>query len=241
MVFRSLLKSFFLKLNLNITQLTSYQDIKNFYSKIKPKKFPSINIIRLGEDGDGGYFVPDFIKDFDYCFTFGVGNLCGFENDLANKFNIKCYLFDYSINSSPIKNKNFYFTKKFIIGGGNTANDLKKPNYLTFNNFLKKCPDFKNKKKILKIDIEGGEYNILSYLQSSDLDSFEVIIIEFHHLSSILTPLCFRLVNDLFSKIHENFHVLSNVATEGFSYFSYKDIKIYDLFEITFINKKHTK
>ena len=65
MVFSSLLKSFFLKLNLNITQLTSYQDIKNFYSKIKPKKFPSINIIRLGEDGDGGYFVPDFIKDFE--------------------------------------------------------------------------------------------------------------------------------------------------------------------------------
>ena len=33
--------------------------------------------------------ASDFIKDFDYCFTFGVGNLCGFENDLANKFNIK--------------------------------------------------------------------------------------------------------------------------------------------------------
>jgi hypothetical protein len=241
MFIRSLVKGFFLKLNLNITQLTSYPDIKNFFLKIKPKKFPSINIIRLGEDGDGGYFVPDSIKDFDYCFTFGVGNLCGFENELANRFNIKCYLFDYSVKSSPIKNKNFYFTKKFIIGAVNTVNDSKKSNYLTFDNFLKKCPDFKNKKKILKIDIEGGEYNILSHIKSSDLDSFEIIIIEFHHLSSILTPLCFRLVNDLFGKIHKNFYVLSNVATEGFSYFSYKDIKIYDLLEITFVNKKYIK
>ena len=241
MIFRSLIKSFFLKLNLSITKLTNYKDIKDFYSKIQPKKIQSISIIRLGEDGDGGYHVPDFVKDFHYCFTFGVGNLCGFENDLANKFNIKCFLFDYSIASTPIKNKNFFFSKKFVIGGGEFVNDLKKKKYLTFDNFLKKFLGLKNKKKILKIDIEGGEYNILSYIKSSDLEVFEVIIFEFHHLSGILNPLCFGLINDLFDKIHKSFVVISNVPAKGYSYFNYKDIKIYDLLEITFVNKKCIK
>ena len=150
LLFRKFFKSLFLKFNLNITALTNYKELKDFYKRLKPKN-NYFNLIRLGELGDGGYYVPDFIKKFNYCFSFGVGKLVGFENDLAKKFNIKCYLFDASINEVPIKNKNFFFFRKFIAGGGLIA---KKKNYLLVKKFFSQIKKFK--KNILKIDIEGG-------------------------------------------------------------------------------------
>ena len=87
--------------------------------------------------------------------------------------------------------------------------------------------------------LRGGEYNILSYINSSDLKQFQIIIIEFHHLSSLLTPLCFKMANELFSKILENHYVVSNVPNRYFPYFRFKDLKIYDMIEVTFLKKNY--
>ena len=56
-------------------------------------------LIRIGEKNDGGYLIPDILKEIKYCFSAGVGHTNEFETDL-NKYEIKSFLADYSIDQS---------------------------------------------------------------------------------------------------------------------------------------------
>ena len=92
-------------------KITPKEKILELIKLLKPIK-SQLNLIRLGSENDGGYLVPDDLKNIKYNFSPGVGNYSNFENDLL-KYGIKSYMADYSVNLKKI-NKNFSFIKKYI-------------------------------------------------------------------------------------------------------------------------------
>ena len=86
----NILKVFLNHFGRYLEKSTSSNDIFKLIKKMKPV---SINkkLIRLGDDNDGGYVVPNDFKDVKFCFSAGVGNLIKFEQDCLNKFNIKSF------------------------------------------------------------------------------------------------------------------------------------------------------
>ena len=109
------IKIFFSIFNIYIIVLTKRK------KKLINKLFKKINIIdsgyeliRLGDEKDGGYIIPNILDQIDYCFSPGVGESTSFEDEIK-KYKIKSFLADKSLNYKG----NHNFIKKNL----NTYND----------------------------------------------------------------------------------------------------------------------
>lgn len=154
-------------------------------------------LFRFGSIGDGGYYLrPNTIMASKVLFSGGISSNLEFEYDLF-RFNkdLKIIMIDPTVSGSKLLLKGFvrlFFRKpeklRYLI------------NALLFN-FLKRdsrCIHHKiwlnkeqsildlvgnssntKKKILLKLDIEGSEYDFLEEIQSN-LDSFSAMVFEFH-------------------------------------------------------------
>ena len=86
------------------------KDIEDFIKKIFVHDL-GYNLIRVGSNGDGGYLVPNILKQISYCFSPGVGGIVHFENDLQKR-GIKCFLADCTVQDPSNKIEKYDFIKK---------------------------------------------------------------------------------------------------------------------------------
>ena len=227
---RRFLKKILFNLKIYIGQLTEHQKITELYNVLKPLNH-KFELIKIGEDGAGGYFIPKDLDNIEYCLTAGVGNLIQFEKDLAD-MGIKCYMADASVEKPPISHERFFFKKKYI--GPNSSKD-----YITLKKWIDETPIKEHlEKTILKIDIEGGEYDIFDDVDQKIIDKFPIIIMEFHHLNSLLSPLSFELINKVFNKILKNHFVIANIPNKVIDPVKYNsNLEIFDMIELTLLRK----
>ena len=126
-----------------IERKTSDKRVKKILKKLLPKKI-NFNLIRLGEDNDGGYLVPDDLNNIDQNYSAGVGLLTKFEKDLEEKFSIRSNMLDFNEIDKGIFPKNSNFIKKKLSINNNQ-------NEISINDWIQEI----HKEIILKIDIEG--------------------------------------------------------------------------------------
>ena len=219
-----LLKSLY-RLSYSIKKNVEEELLFDFLNRLEPKKI-NRKLVRIGSKGDGGYFIPEDFFGISSCFSAGIGSDANFEYDLAQK-NIKIFMADYSIDSPPLSHNNFFFIKKFI--SNNNSNNI------NFDDWFKKNYDNK-KDHILKLDIEGDEYDVLSSISEKHLLKMRIIIFEIHNFSSILNPLAFKFIKFIFDKLQKNHSIIyvNNNPISPIINFSEK-IKIHDQIEITMI------
>jgi len=169
---RSFIKKIFCKFKIVVGQTIKEERLREFLKKMNPISH-NIDMIRLGEEKDGGYFVPKNLKNIEFCMTAGVGDLIKFEYDLAER-GIKCFMADYSVEKPPLEHKNFHFLKKFI--GNNSSKD-----FISFDKWKNLTSiDLDIQKGILKIDIEGAEKELFKANYKKWIDKVDVLIIELH-------------------------------------------------------------
>ena len=65
---------------------TDINKITSFLNMVHPKSL-DIENIRIGGENDGGYIIPNDLKDVKYCFSPGVGSISKFEKELIQKKN----------------------------------------------------------------------------------------------------------------------------------------------------------
>jgi hypothetical protein len=214
------------KKNYKLTKCIDEKILINFLYSLRPYQ-TNHELIRLGEAADGGYLIPNDLIGIDACLTAGVGDLIGFEHDLAQK-GINCHMADYSIDKLPIINERFKFEKKFI---GTENNN----NYIKIDDWLSKITKV-SKDYILKIDIEGDEYKILPIIKSEDLKKMRIIILEVHDFTNILISSGYNLIKLIFDKLKENHtivHINPNNITPPIKLSN--KIELYDTLEITLL------
>ena len=87
------------------------KNIKKRILKILKKLLPKeidIDLIRLGENNDGGYLIPNDLDGVFKNYSAGVGLLTGFEKDLEEKFSINSNLLDFNEIDKKILPKNSF-------------------------------------------------------------------------------------------------------------------------------------
>lgn len=161
-----------------------FQDLK---SEMICKKIKDRNFIRIGNtNGDGGYVMID---DFDInmrAYSFGIGNDVSWDMDIANR-KIKVFMYDHTIYQLPQVHQLFQFNR-LGIGSGN--------NCFSLEEFLEKNNDLENYNLILKMDIEGAEWDVLNSTSPELLKHFRQITLELHDVcrweykEKILNGLC---------------------------------------------------
>ena len=173
---------------------------------LKPHNIKYSNLIRIGPKSDGGYVIDRrILKRSDTLITCGLNDDWEFERSLfKKKQNIKIIAYDHTVNRqfwikrfrkdiislllfkklkiSKIfdvfkyldyflffKNKKIHYQKKIVF-------KKKNDNQITIPEIL-----LNHDKIILKVDIEGDEYNILNDIKKNS-KKIIFLIIEFHDI-----------------------------------------------------------
>ncbi len=184
------------------------------------------NLIRLGENNDGGYLIPK-LSNIKSCHTIGVGNTIKFEKDLGN--HIKIFFADKSVKNPKLRNAKF--EKKFI-------SSFNSKEFLNINNWIQKT---KMNPSILKIDSEGSEYEIIHAIQEKYLKNIKILVLELHNLHLISNEYFYSIVYNALKKIKIYFDVCHLHPNNNFPLIKFGNLKIPRDLEVTLLNKKFVK
>ena len=233
--------------------------IKSKYNFLKPYKVKKL--IRLGRNFDGGYLIcSDALKYCENLITLGVGDDISFEKDFDKKVKPKkIFLYDYTVNHQLFlmiilkyfrrlitfrtRMNNFMYSIINYLNYIKFANQqnvslfklrvVKKvtKNFdTTMNRVFKKIDSNKN---LLKIDIEGGEYEIIDEIIRYN-SKINILIIEFHLINKKS-----KLFIESVKKLKKKFDIIHLHANNYIPLDNYKDI--FDVCEITLTNKSINK
>ncbi len=215
----------------------------NLLKELKIFNFPNSKRIRIGSDKDGGYVLLNYgLESIDVVYSYGVGGNSDFETMFCEKYNAIARLYDHTVDSAALERKFLYFKKEGV--GQKKTNDRD-----TIENHLNQNADG-DKNLILKMDIDGGEWDTLIHTPNSVLSLFDQIVIETHGIGSgvseslnggeVYSANIDKKIK-VFKKMNELFY-LCHVHANNYSRVFYKKwYKIPDTLELTYIKKKIVK
>ena len=145
------------------------QRIKLLIKMIKPEIYKP-KLIRIGSKYDGGYALAKYNKN-NILISGGISNNSDFESRICSRI-LYSYLFDHTIKTVNLSINNYAFYRKKVVTKGDQYG-------VNLNDFISQID---SKHLILKLDIEGDEWNILSQFSASSLLKCEQIVVEFHNV-----------------------------------------------------------
>ena len=155
-------------------------------------------LIRMGDFGDGGYLVPDDLRGIVACYSPGVSEQASFEMDMAKR-GIPSFMADASVEKPPLNVPGAHFVRKYL-------SDRDKGEFMTLATWVRQTDPDPAADLLLQMDIEGAEYATLAAAPRDLLRRFRVIVIELHHLPSVLTkPRFQKAALAAFEKLREDF------------------------------------
>jgi hypothetical protein len=218
--------------NIHIGRKVKDTELINFLRRVRPVTTEHA-LVRIGEEGDGGYLLPDDFEGISCCFSPGVSIEVHFESDLARR-GIKSYLADYSVESLPIKNTHFDFEKKYL---GMENNSI----YMTLENWIATKVGNVADDMILEMDIEGAEYEVIFDTSCETWQRFRIIVIEFHHLDALLDRYGYDLINLAFRKLQKHFDIVHIHPNNHSKVVRYKKHVLPSAMEFTFLRKDRSE
>jgi hypothetical protein len=147
---------------------------------LKPRDVSGHHKVRLGGDHDGGYVMVDDFETVETALSLGIGADASWDVALAER-GIRVLQFDDTIEISPSAHQRCSFFRKRIVP---SASDGSRST--TIAGALDEHVPPYDDHLILKIDIEGGEWDVLDALADHVIDRFRQIVCEFHDFRRIL-------------------------------------------------------
>jgi len=144
-------------------------------SLLTPHDLPGETKLRIGGPGDGGYVLVDRLRPGQAVMSFGVGPTIGFDLDLAARGH-PVLLFDHTIDHLPAEHAGFTWYREGVSGESDPSRGL-----FTLADHMAKLPPG-GEAPILKMDVEGAEWDVLTETPMGLLRRFEQIVIELHEL-----------------------------------------------------------
>jgi len=211
--------------NMNKTDWNNYNksELNNFDYSILNTYITPFSLVRLGPKEDGGYVIANGF-DYDLFISCGIANDIRFEESFLDIHKIKCIAFDETISSFPSHRNSMEWIPKNI-GYSNTEKTTNLKEYIQNNN-----------KIFLKMDIEGSEFNWLDSMLETELEKFSQIVLEFHWPFDIYRSNMLKKLNKTHYIIH--IHGNNNSSIVTINNHIIPEIKLPEVFEVTYINKK---
>lgn len=186
------------------TRATPRENIEAIVRKLHPLDCGR-RFLRLGGAGDGGYLVPDDLAGIAACWSAGVGCDSAFERDCADR-HMDVFLADGSVTGPACAHPRFRFVRKFL---GAVDDD----ETTTLPSWMASHAENQQGELLLKLDIEGGEYEVLLAAPEALLARCRVVVVEFHQLDLLWSAPFFRIASRAIGKLvstHACVHIHPN-------------------------------
>lgn len=163
------------------------------------------DLIRVGEEADGGYLLPDDIEGIAACFSPGTDDRISFEKQFARR-GVPCYLADASVSAGSLPQEPGIHFDPLCIGS------VSRGLYASMEDWIGSHldGDTAGGDLLLQMDIEGWAYQALLACPRDLLARFRIIVIEFHDFHrclelnryrDVVEPLVWKLAS-LFDPVH---------------------------------------
>jgi hypothetical protein len=197
-----------------------------------PVAIISAPMIRIGHMADGGYVMADCFTGTRAAFSFGISTEISWDRDIAQR-DITVYQYDHSVEAPPLADPHFVFHKK-MIGSEQNATCESIASVLQTHG----APRDAN---ILKMDIEGSEWDALDAASSDDLNRFSQIVCEFHGFEKIDDDAWYQRAMRCMTKLRSLFEVV-HVHGNNYGHLAmFSNVPFPIVLEVTFITKSgHT-
>jgi hypothetical protein len=191
----------------------------------KPKR-------RVGGPNDGGYVMLDDLDGIGVCYSLGVGPDVSWDLEMAERGAL-VFQYDHTVEVPPVTHPNF---RQFKIGI--THDDALSPDMKRLDTLLRDNGHSDREDMVLKVDIEGYEWDSLEVLDSTVFAGFRQIVTEFHGMR-LLEINSFRdRAHRLFSTIRRTHEVIHVHGNNFAGMCIVKGIPIADCLELTFVNRR---
>lgn len=215
---------------------TTYRRCSEIVSLLSPMDVDGGKYTRIGRDYDGGYVMLDDFqrKEFDAAYSFGICDDVSWDESIA-KLGIDVFMYDHTINRLPKHHPKFKYFKTGLTGHKKGAN-LKTLGQLLVENGHSKCQNL-----LMKMDIEGCEWDVLEETTTETISQFSQIVIELHGLSQgVFTQDHLSVVKVLrkVNQTHQCIHVHANGSSLPLWIGNHV---LPDLLEVTYIRRTDVK
>jgi Methyltransferase FkbM domain len=202
--------------------------IIDFLSYLTPRRSVGFSKIRLGCNGDGGYVLLDDFTGVSAALSFGIATECSWDMAIAER-GIDVYQYDHTVDGPPTANARFRFFKKKIAAVSSDQTE-------SLGSVFAKLPAT-TERVILKIDIEGAEWDVLDAATSEELARFSQIVGEFHGFANAADPAWRDTARRVLTKIRSVFDVV-HVHGNNFAPFNIiANVAVPSTFELTLVNR----
>ena len=152
------------------------------YQFLCPKEVVNKTRVLFGPRNDGSYVLHDNLENIKITYSIGIDHKIEFDKAIANR-GIDVYMYDHTIDKLPFDNEKFHW-KKIGIGG----NKNRTYNIQTLQEMIKENGHLNEKNMILKMDVEGAEWETLKDTPENVLLQFKYLVFELH-FRDIYNPL----------------------------------------------------
>jgi hypothetical protein len=152
------------------------EPLADLLRRMAPQRVVDVAKRRIGSRHDGGYVMLDDFASITGAFSFGVSSNVKWDVALASK-GVPVWQYDYTVDRPPVSHPKFEFHKVRI---GHEEEDTTPTRSLS--RLIDERP---GGDLILKMDIEGSEWEVLAGIDPDRLKVFRQILLEVHWLQKI--------------------------------------------------------
>lgn len=196
---------------------------------LTPQRAVGESKVRLGNAGDGGYVSLDTGDRIRYALSLGVENDDSWDMDCVNR-GMRVYQYDYSIDRAPHQHELAEFHKKRI-GPAKTDDEE------SITSILEAYSLTEDSSVILKIDIEGSEWDVFDATPIEALKKFDQIICEFHYFGAITDDAWYGRARRVLEKLNTAFGVVHVHANNHGPWVFPANVPFPHVLEVTYANR----
>jgi hypothetical protein len=219
------------RIPLQLSPSVTQSDVLLFCALFTPFSPDGFKKIRLGNKHDGGYIFIDDFAPISAVISCGISNDVTCDVALAD-LGKDILQYDHTVEGPPVNHPRFHFHKQAIdafrtIPGSvplweatNAAGEPTKPDLL------------------LKIDIDGGEWETFANFPTETMKRFRQIICEFHWCSRLIDQAYYSQCLRAITNIREQFFPTHLHANNFVPFANVMGVAVPEVFEVTFLNKE---
>lgn len=201
-------------------------NILAFLRLLKVKRPLTKQMIRMGNNFDGGYIVCDDMSGVTSAISIGIGENTSFDNELA-ELGIKVLQFDHTVQGPPVNHPNFIFSK---LAWDETNPGIGISLSRIFTHF-----SLWGHELLLKFDVEGAEWTNFPYVSVEVLKQCRIIVGEFHSMNLLDNPNNFLQIMDTINKLSVNHTLIHMHANNYGAVHNIQGVTIPEVIELTFL------
>lgn len=204
-----------------------------YYIKLKTllkiRRLADYPLIRIGEQRkDGGYVMANDFKPEGIAYSFGINDDVSWDLNMA-RYDYQIYMYDHTIQKLPQTSDYFHYFHEGISGIDEEFQPLK-----TLKHFINKNGHSKTKNMVLKMDVEGAEWDFLETVDSKTLKQFDQIVFEMHNM---VRPQGGKKILKLLEKLNKTHQLIHLHGNNSGYILKVGDTIFPDVIETSYVNK----